>query len=117
MSMTLMHIEHHPTDFTVPTDTFRRIADVADSVIEEDDTLETGDQNDPARINILHNVLIDTEGSFTTNRDAVERFADVIESERFRKTAGAELAELAAGLGAGLRNLAAEHEILHLTLT
>ncbi|MCY4634743.1 MAG: hypothetical protein OXG04_09615 [Acidobacteria bacterium] len=119
MSMTLMHIEHHPIDFTVPTSTYREIAELADAAIRNDETLEQTYRNDPARINVLRDVLDDTEGPFTTDREAVERFADVLESESFRNIAGdnlAELTTLACKLAGDLRTLATEHDTLHLTL-
>ena len=45
MSTTLMHIEHHPTDFTVPTRTYREIADTADIAIGNEE------RRDPTLVN------------------------------------------------------------------
>ena len=119
MSITLMHLEHHPTGFTVPTSTYREIAELADAAIRDDETLEQAYRDDPAQINVLRNVLDDTEGPFTTDREAVERFAAVLESAAFDHIAGDKLAELttlARNLASELRMLAAEHDTLHLKL-
>ncbi len=119
MSTTLMHIEHHPTDFTAPTSTYREIAELADAAIRDDETLDQTYRNDPAQINLLHDLLADTDNPVTTNREAVERFADVLESDSFRNIAGDKLAELttlARNLAGELRMLATEHDTLHLTL-
>lgn len=116
MSTTLMHIEHHPTDFTVPTWTYHEIADTADIAIRNDETLDRAYRNDPAQINILRNLLADTDEPFTTDHDAVNRFADVLESDAFRQAGGHELADLAGDLAEGLRGLTSTHETVHLRL-
>ena len=118
MSMTLMHLEHHPTGLTVPTSTYREIAELADAAIRADETLEQAYRDDPAQINVLRNVLDDTEGPFITDREAVERFAGVLESAAFDHIAGdkLELTTLARDLASELRMLASEHDTLHLTL-
>ena len=111
-----MHVEHHPTDFTVPTVTYREIADTADVAIRKDETLDPAYRNDPAQVNILHNLLADTDEPFTTDRNAVNRFADVLESDGFRQAGSDELADLAEDLAEGLRGLTSTHETLHLRL-
>ena len=110
MSTTLMHIEHHPTDFTVPTRTYREIADTADIAIRNEE------RRDPTRVNILRNLLADTDDAVTTDRNTVNRFADVLESDGFRQAGGDELADLARDLAEGLRGLSSTHETLHLRL-
>ena len=118
MSTTLMHLEHHPTGFTVPTSTYREIAELADAAIRDDETLKQAYRDDPARINVLRNVLDDTEGPFTTDREAVVS-PTYSRAPRSTTIAGAKLAELttlARDLASELRMLSAEHDTLHLKL-
>ncbi len=116
MSLHLMHVSFHPTNCTMPTDTYRTIAAMADVAIRGDKTLDPDCRADPAQINVLHNVLINEDEPFTTDRQAVERFAAVLASDAFQEAAGTELTELAGEMSASLRALAADHETLHLSL-
>ena len=116
MSLHLMHINFHPTNCTLPAHTYRTISTLADIAIRGDKTLDPDYRAEPAQINVLHNVLISDDEPFTTDRQAVERFAAVLESDAFRLAASTELAELAGEMAQGLRALAADHETLNLTL-
>ena len=51
-------------------------------------------------------MLINEDEPFTTDRQAVERFAAVLESDAFRLAASTELAELAGEIAQGLRAMA-----------
>ena len=114
MSMHIVHIEYHPTGFTVLT-TYREIADMADVGIRAGENVGADVREDPVQVNTVRNVLpSEDDGTFTTDHEAVEQFACVLESDAFGEAAGTEPTILALVLARGLRGLAPEHETLHL---
>ena len=114
MSMTLMHVEYHPTNVGHPTRGFRHIADWLDDRFRKDEKLAPEERAEPRTVNLLANIVIDDEPPMTTDRDGVLRFKELVA----RTTEGddGKNAQAAREIAAALAALAEEHDTLHLTL-
>ena len=114
MSMTLMHVEYHPTNVTHPTAEFRRIADWLNERLKTDQRLDPAERADPKSVNLLWNIVEDTEGPMTTDAAAVRRFQKIVE----RNTRGNddETAVAAREIADRMAELAEEHDPLHFAL-
>ena len=78
MSMTLMHIEYHPTNIAHPTRGFRRIADWLDERFQKDEELAPEERAEPRTVNLLANIVIDDDPPMTTDREAVLKFEKIV---------------------------------------
>ena len=110
----LMHVEHHATNVVQRKILFETASRWIDERIRADDDLSTETRDDPASVNLLHNVLIDDQPT-TTSREAALAFVALV--ERFTAKGPVDQAAIAAlEVADGIRYLANEHEVLHLTL-
>ena len=110
----LMHVAHHATNVVQRKILFETASRWIDERIRSDDALSTETRGDPASVNLLHNLLIDDQPT-TTDRQAALAFVALV--ERFTGKAPVDQAAIAAlEVADGIRQLATEHEILHLTL-
>ena len=114
MSMTLMHVEYHPTNVTHPTAGFRRIADWLNERLKTDQQLDPAERADPKSVNLLWNIVEDTEGPTTTDAAGVRRFQEIVE----RNTRGNddETAVAAREIADRMAELAEQHDPLHFAL-
>ena len=114
MSVTLMHVEYEPTNVTHPSAGFRRLADWLNERLKTDTRLEPAERADPKSVNLLWNIVEDTEGPMTVDAAGVRRFQEIVE----RNTRGNddEVAAAAREIADRMAELAETHDPLHLAL-
>ncbi len=114
MSVQLMHVQHYATNVVQRKVLFQTVSRWIDERIRADGELCADTRNDPGSVNLLHNILIDDEPT-ATDRDTALAFAALV--ERFASKSPLDQVAIAAlEIAEGIRYLANEHEVLHLTL-
>ena len=110
----LMHVEHHATNVVQRKVLFETVSRWIDERIRTDGNLWTEARIDPGKMNLLHNILNDDEPTTTDRRKALA-FAALV--ERYATRAPVDpVATAALEVAIGIRELATEHDVLHLTL-
>ena len=110
----LMHTSYHATNVMSTKQSFDAIAAWLDDKIAADPALEPAERKDPASLNLLRNVLIDDEPPLTADRNAVQRFCEIVESAAAAETGDRELADAALEVSQAMKALADEHDPVHL---
>lgn len=110
----LMHVQHHATNVVQKKVLFETVSRWIDERIRTDGNLWAEARNDPASLNLLHDILIDDEPA-TTDQPAALAFAALV--ERYATRAPVDpVATAALEIAEAIRRLANEHDVLHLTL-
>ena len=78
MSMQLVHVEQHPTNFSGSRSELEKISNWLNHKIRNDESLDAAVRAEPETVNLLHNILMDETGMTEYDGASTKQYIELL---------------------------------------